>query len=289
MAINFQKDIVKLIQTPIYRGLTKVLNIFMRIKDFINNLSANGKRSFTISEIKESLGSSDKAVWNAIERLKAVGELASPAKGFYLIIPPEYRILQCLPPEFFIPQLMAFWEMQYYVCLQSAAMYYGATHQQTQIFYVIVPKNRPMIRCGKVRIEFIAKKQLLKTPVQTIKTVAGYINVSTPESTAMDIVCYVRKCGGLNSVLTILEELAERMEKESLRALADASNEKHWIQRLGFLLEELGYLELSETLYETLKKHSTNIIPLASYLPMKGSKRNFKWRIAINTSLESDL
>lgn len=261
----------------------------MKIKDFINDLSANGKRCFTISEVKKTLGSSDKAAWNAIERLKAVGELASPAKGFYLIIPPEYRILKCLPPEFFIPQLMEHWEMPYYVCLQSAAMYYGATHQQTQIFYVMVPKNRPMIRCGKVRIEFIAKKQLLRTPMQAIKTAAGYINVSTPESTAMDIVCYVRKCGGLNSVLTILEELAERIGNEPLRILADASNEKHWIQRLGFLLEEIGYLELSETLYGSMRHHSTNIIPLASYLPMKGFKRNYKWRIAVNTNLESDL
>jgi predicted transcriptional regulator of viral defense system len=261
----------------------------MKIKDFINHLSANGKRCFTTSEIKENLGVSDKAVWNAIERLKAVGELASPAKGFYLIIPPEYRILKCLPPEFFIPQLMTYWKMKYYVCLQSAAMYYGATHQQTQIFYVMVSKNRPMIRCGKVRIEFIAKKQLLSTPVQVIKTPAGYINVSTPESTAMDIICYVRKCGGLNSVLTILEELAERIGKEPLRILADTSHEKYWIQRLGFLLEELGYLELSETLYENLKHYSTNIIPLAPYLSMKGSKRNLKWRIAVNTHLESDL
>ena len=99
----------------------------------------------------------------------------------------------------------------------------------------------------------------------------------------------MRKCGGLNSVLTILEELAERMENEPLRTLANASHEKHWIQRLGFLLEKLGHLELSETLYENLGIHSTNIIPLASYLPMKGSKRNLKWRIAVNTNLESDL
>jgi len=261
----------------------------MKIKDFINTLSADGTRSFNISEIKKSLGSSDKAVWNAIERSKAVGELASPAKGFYLIIPPEYRILQCLPPEFFIPQLMSYWKIQYYVCLQSAAMYYGATHQQTQIFYVMIPKNRPMIKCGKVRIEFIAKQQLLRTPVQVIKTAAGYINVSTPESTAMDIICYMRKCGGVNSVLTILEELAERMGNDPLRKLADASQEKAWIQRLGFLLEEIGQLELSESLYENLQHHSTNIIPLASYLPMKGSKRNLKWRIAVNTNLESDL
>jgi predicted transcriptional regulator of viral defense system len=116
--------------------------------------------------------------------------------------------------------------------------------QEQRLWYI-----QQAIENGKVLIEFIAKKQLLRTPVQAIKTVAGYIKVSTPESTAMDIVCYVRKCGGLNSVLTILEELAERMETESLKALADAGHEKYWIQRLGFLLEELGCLELSETLY----------------------------------------
>lgn len=261
----------------------------MKIKDFINHLSAEGKRWFTTAEIKEALEVSDKAVWSAIERLKDSGELASPAKGFYLIISPEYRILKCLPPEFFIHQLMAFWEIPYYVCLQSAAMYYGATHQQTQIFYVMVPKNRPMIQCGKVRIEFIAKKQIVSIPIQASKTTAGYINISTPESTAMDIICYARKCGGMNSVFTILEELAETIKSEPLRALAETHQKKYWVQRLGFLLEELGYLELSETLYESLKHHSTDIIPLAPYLPMKGFKRNLKWRIAINTHLESDL
>ena len=100
----------------------------MRIKDFIINLSASGKSCFTTSEIKQALGSSDKSIWNAIERLKTASELASPAKGFYLIIPPEYRVLKCLPPECFIPQLMAHWKMPYYVCLQSAAMYHGASH-----------------------------------------------------------------------------------------------------------------------------------------------------------------
>lgn len=261
----------------------------MRIKDFLNDLSANGRRCFTTLEAREALGTSNKSVWNALERLKASGELATPAKGFYLIIPPEYRILGCLPPEFFVPHLMTHWGIPYYVCLQSAGMYYGASHQQTQIFHVMVPQNRPTIRCGKVRIEFIAKKQLLNTPVQAIKTAAGYISISTPESTAMDLILYARKCGGLNSIYTILEELTEKMRSAPLMELAESSPEKHWVQRLGFLLDELGHSDLTEILYEHLAQHSTNIIALAPYLPMKGAKKNMKWRIAININLESDL
>ncbi len=261
----------------------------MRIQTFLDELSAKGRRCFTIAEIKAALGTSNKAVWNAIERLRAKDELASPAKGFYLIIPPEYRTLKSLPPELFISQLMEYLGMAYYVCLQSAAMYHGAAHQQPQVYFVMVEKNRPMIRCGRVRIEFIAKKQLLKTPLAVMKTTAGYINISTPEATAMDIICYARKCGGLGSVMTILEELVERMKPEPLLALAEASPEKRWIQRLGFLLDELNNSELSQTLYEHLKLHTTKIIPLAPYLSIKGAVRNLKWRIAVNTKPESDL
>lgn len=261
----------------------------MKIHNFITDLSANGKRYFTISEIKKALGKSDQSVWNSLNRLKDKGELSSPAKGFYIIIPPEYRILGCLPPELFIQELMAHVGMPYYVCLQTASMYHGASHQQVQIFYVMVPKNRPTIRCGKVRIEFIAKQELASTPVQKIKTAAGYMNVSTPEATAMDLILYSRTCGGLNTVFTILEELAEKMKPEPLKALADKSSEIYWIQRLGFLLDEHGQSELSEILNKYLMQHHTKIIPLAPYLPMKSAKRNMKWRISINVDLESDL
>ena len=57
----------------------------------------------------------------------------------------------------------------------------------------------------------------------------------------MDLILYARKCGGLNSVYTILEELAEKMRSNPLKELAKASSEKHWVQRLGFLLDELGH------------------------------------------------
>jgi len=43
-----------------------------------------------------------------LSRLAAKGAIASPAREFYLIVPPEYRGLGCLPAEQFVPALMEF-------------------------------------------------------------------------------------------------------------------------------------------------------------------------------------
>ncbi|MHC1728414.1 MAG: hypothetical protein AB9866_20835 [Syntrophobacteraceae bacterium] len=52
---------------------------------------------------KQLLGSSDVAVHSAIQRLRGKGDIAMPYRGFYVIAPPEYRVLGCLPAEQFIP------------------------------------------------------------------------------------------------------------------------------------------------------------------------------------------
>lgn len=261
----------------------------MHIRDFINSLSAKGQRCFTTAEIVATLGISFNAARSAIQHVKASGEIASPAKGFYVIVPPEYRILGCLPPELFIRQLMEYWKMPYYICLQSAAKYYGAAHQQTQVFHVMIPKNRPGIKCGKVRIDFIAKKGLERTPVQLFKTVAGNISVSTPEATAKDLICYPQRCGGFNPILTILEELVEAIKLVPLGELANSSHDKQWIQRLGFLLDLLERNEMSETLYQHIVECPIRYIPLAYYMPVEDAEKNNKWKINVNIELESDL
>lgn len=70
--------------------------LHMKIEEYIQDLSAQGIRTITSKEVKAALGKSDKAAWNAIERQKAKGRLASPAKGFYIIIPPGLSDQPCL-------------------------------------------------------------------------------------------------------------------------------------------------------------------------------------------------
>jgi hypothetical protein len=45
------------------------------------------------------------------------GDLVSPAKAFYVIVPPEYQAYGCIPAEKLIPILMDHLNIDYYVAL----------------------------------------------------------------------------------------------------------------------------------------------------------------------------
>jgi hypothetical protein len=51
----------------------------------------------------------------------------------------------------------------------------------------MVEKNRRAIECGKVKIEFIAKKNLAQCATNTFNTPKGTIRVGAPEVTALDL------------------------------------------------------------------------------------------------------
>ena len=66
--------------------------------------------------------------WRRVRRYAAwrpKGEIGSPSRGFYVIVPSEYRRLGCLPADQFVPALMERRGIRYYVGLLSAAQYHG--------------------------------------------------------------------------------------------------------------------------------------------------------------------
>jgi predicted transcriptional regulator of viral defense system len=205
----------------------------MGFSSYVNNLIAQGKCYFALDDAEKVLGKTRKAILSSIEHLAAKKEIAVPAKGFYVIVPPEYRVLGCIPPEHFIPYLMRYWGHRYYAGLLTAARYHGASHQAAQVFQVMTDIRCPPIHCGKVRIQFITNRHLLNTPVKTISTPRSMLNISTSESTAMDLLNYPQQSGGLNHIATVLAELKETMQPKNLQSLAEAQPRLAWKQRLG--------------------------------------------------------
>lgn len=260
-----------------------------KAEQYLDNLTAQGEILFTSQQLRQALNCSESSALNILNRLKNKKEITSPSKGYYLILTPEFREQGCLPADYFIDDLMRHWKKDYYVCLLSAALYHGAAHQQPQVFQVMIPDKKKPIRCGHIYITFIQNNQCAQTPIQQIKTRTGYMKVSTPEVTAMDLLKYVRQSGGISRVATVLDELAESLSPDALVELAGHSEEHTWVHRLGFLLDELGYHKLADVLYRSLDKEPVDIIPLAPYSPITGVPRDKKWRIAINATVESDL
>jgi len=265
----------------------------MRLKPqtYIDSLTARGEIALTATQFRQALGLSYSAALNALSRLCKKKEIVSPSKGYYLILTPEFREQGCLPADYFIDSLMHHWQQPYYVCLLSAALYHGAAHQQPQRFQVMTLNKKTRLSCGHISIEFIQNSQCAKVPTQSIKTRTGYMKISTPETTAMDMLKYIRQSGGISRITTVLEELAETISPKVLADLAIQSEEQTWIHRLGFLFDQLNYPILANVLYDKIEKgkQPVDIIPLVPYTPITGAPRNKKWHIAINATVESDL
>lgn len=260
----------------------------MKISEFVTDLQKKGRYSFSINEAEKYLNLSKIATINALRRLRLKKMIASPARGFYLILPPEYQSLGCLPAEMFLQDLMKYFNQPYYVGFISAAQYYGAAHQKPQRFQVVTLKNRLPIRCGRIYIEFIANKNVSLMPAKKFNTATGTINVATPEVIAADIVNMPQHAAGISNVATILSELSEQVNISKIVELTKYNSELFWIQRLGYLLEFLGFNKLANKIFHILNDKEPHWAPLVSRAKYKPLQRNKKWKIIVNTKVEPD-
>ena len=260
----------------------------MTAMKFISDLVAGGRYCFSAEEAVGALGATVVATRAALRRLRQKGELAMPYKGFHVVVPPEFRNIGCLPAGHFIPSLMAYLEEKYYAGLLSAAEYHGAAHQRPQVFQVVVARNKPEITCGKVRVMFVARKNMARIPTSDFKTPRGYLKISTPEATAYDLVGYPNHGAGLDNVATVLAELAEKLNGKELTRLAELSPIA-WAQRLGYLLEQVGAREKTLELAQYIAMKNPPPTPLSPSLPIEGRNRLMPWNLLVNTPVEPDV
>ncbi|MFA6033479.1 MAG: type IV toxin-antitoxin system AbiEi family antitoxin [Myxococcota bacterium] len=254
-------------------------------KEYVLGLASRGRYHFTTDEIQVALGTSMPAVRGSLRRLERQGEIASPYRGFHVIVSPEYMRLGCLPPEQFIPQLMDHLKLYYYVALLSAAELHGAAHQRPQRFQVMLAKNRRSILCGKVEVDFIARKDLASTPTVGMNTPRGSMSVATPAATALELMGYADQCGGLDIVAGVVSELAESIEPQKLVEAAKLCPVV-WVQRLGYLLDLTEHPDLSEAIVEQVRERAKAYAPLVRAKSLKNTKRNNKWKLMLNLKVE---
>ena len=116
--------------------------------------------------------------------------------------------------------------------------------------------------------------------------------LSSPELTAMDLIYYEKRTGGLNRAAEIIRELSLDFRK---------TGDDFWrlckppvIQRLGFILENvLGLEDISADVYQRSKSagicfRKTMLDPIS-----KAASTDFpndgKWKIIVNCELEVDI
>ncbi len=258
---------------------------------YLEYLQSRGRYTFVLSDILKEFNVSEAALRLALNRLRLKGRVRSVYQGFYIIIPPEYSVHGVLPAIQFIDDLMHYLNKPYYVGLLSAAALHGAAHQQPQESYVITvrPAQRPLIS-GGVKINFMIKSKILTSGLIQKKTLTGYVQVSSPELTAIDLLMYVNRIGGMNRVATVLQELCEVIDPARFRQVIDEKTPVSVLQRLGYLMEHvLDFKPLADGLYEIVKNRIRryNLLDIAR----KGTstKSSNRWKINVNTRIETDL
>ena len=254
---------------------------------FIENLAASGKYHFTTGEAASTLDTSVPAARAALRRLERRGHLASPARGFHVIVPPEYRRLGCLPAEQFIPHLMELLHLEYYAGLLSAAQFHGAAHHRPQEFQVMLARHRRPLVCGSVRVAFIGRARIGEVPIVTRNTPRGLVQISSAEATAVDLAGYPERAGGLDGVATVLSELSEGIDPNRLATAANSAPIP-WAQRLGYLLELAVDSPDTEPLAEYVRQNAHEYVSLDPSATLKKAKKSARWRLHINAKVETE-
>ena len=170
-----------------------------KFSDYLKYVRAGGRQYFTLDQAVSDLQVSREAVLMALYRIKKQGEIISPAKGLYVIVPPEHQRVGCIPAADLVPLLMQYWGANYYAGLLTAALYHGASHQKPQVFQIVSNKRikKPLV-FGQIWIDCIYKRDMENLPTQDVIVHSGYLKISSPELTAMDLLLYPRRSGGLN-------------------------------------------------------------------------------------------
>ena len=263
----------------------------MTVANYIKQLLSYEEYSFSLNELITNLDKTETSIKSELSRLITKNEIVNLRKNFYLIITPRYSSLQKLPIQLYCEKLFKYLNRNYYVALFSAAKFHGASHQQVQRDYVITEKPKyNNISKNVLDIRFFTTSNWTGKNIQLKKSDAGIYRVSSPALTIVDLIHHQTKLGGINRMLSTIEELSEELSKSDLVELLDWYPNKSTLQRFGYLLEELGIgSEYQELLYANLKKANFFPVLLSPKSNEKpGSVRN-RWKVAVNIKLESDL
>ena len=261
-----------------------------QIARWVDGLAAQGRSTFTSTDVQSETGGTDAARKLALNRLVRRRILFQPHHNFYVVVPPEYRLVGAPPPLWYIDALMRFLALPYYVGLLSAAAFYGSADQAPQQFQVCTSRPIRRLTRGPVQILWFVKKTAAVSPVHERTTPNGYVRISTPESTALDLVQYARHAGQLSHVATVLNELRESLTYYEMLAALEASRVPAAAQRLGFLLSHADAAQspATDALEHWLSNTPHTAVPLQSGTSTADFPLDSRWRVVINTVIEPD-
>jgi predicted transcriptional regulator of viral defense system len=268
------------------------------LQEFVDSQLARGRETFSKPAALAELGQTPQAFQAAVARLRNKGRLASPRRGFYLILRPEDRQLGAPDPSRWIDPLMKHLGLDYRVSVLRAAAFHGSAHQAAMAFQVIAPRQLPKIEIGRQRVEFLyqaptgfAKSNRPEWLAQ-LKTEAGFAKIAGVELTLLDICRYFHRAAGINGAAQAVHDLGKKADPRIL-AKAASTYENSAVRRLGYLLEQFGHNRQANVLQAFAEKAKSfkDLDPAAKPIVVAlraSEEKNPKWKLVINVPVEID-
>ena len=261
----------------------------MNLNDWIQEQERRGRTTFSVKELRCVFPNSSESVLKTdISRLHASGRIQMVYRGFYVIVPVQYRLKGVVPPPYYINELMSYLKKPYYVGLLSAAAVYGAAHQRAMETQVVTIAPRSRTSRNKL-ISWNYRQQIPPHLLVTKNAEMGIIKYSNPELTAIDLVQFACNIGGYGRVATVLAELMEVVDVNKIIDVVPYTTTPA-LQRMGYLLESVLFeQEKADSLYTMLRESTTAFksVPLSTEQPLTSAERN-RWRVNPNINIEID-
>ena len=256
------------------------------LEKWIDDQQTRGKYTFLRAEAIQGSGLTPEAAKKALQRLERHGRVAKAKNYFFVVVPLEYHSAGAPPPAWFIHDLMAAMKLPYYVGLLTAAGLHGASPQQPQEFQVVTDRSVRPIMVGRVRLRFFASKYVVGAATVKLKTPTGSIQVSSPETTALDLVRFAKAVGHLDHVAEVVAELSPSLRPGKLltavRLVGDVPN----TQRLGYILDLIHARQLADPIRAWVRRQDPRPVPLRSGRLANAAEENGRWHVLVNEPLE---
>ena len=226
------------------------------VRSWIEDLPKRGRITFSIDEVeRQFVNMTKETIQSSIYRMASKGRVCSVWRNYYVVIPDEYALRGIVPPIEYIDNLMRHLGHRYYVGLLSVAALHGSSHQQPQSFMVVTNSDNIKSKVSRnVNIRFFVKSHIFDDFILRKNASYAEVMVSDPVMTALDLILYESRIGGLERAAAIIDGLIEELDFTSVDPKLWISFPTPVVQRFGYIVEMLlGHTELGDIVYQDLR------------------------------------
>ncbi len=229
------------------------------VSRLLDTAQASGIRLVALDELTRNAGLTPLAVRRQLTRLgpRTVRAPGRPAAA--LILSPEDAANGAPPVAAWLDAFFRLRDEPYYVGLLSAAALHGSSAQAVQVTQVLVTQPTRALVLGRVGLRFFVKKDVVATPRIELPGLLAPLEVSTPEATALDLIAFQSRLGGIERVTEVIAGLLPQMTTPGLKSALQAEPALAVRQRLGYVLDVLGRERLAATVRRSLPGHLTPV------------------------------